>query len=61
MKVEIWSDVMCPFCYIGKKRFEKAVASLGVEEEIEVVYRSFLLDPELQTDPTTYVTEHLAA
>jgi predicted DsbA family dithiol-disulfide isomerase len=61
MKVEIWSDVMCPFCYIGKKRFEKAVASLGVEEEIEVVYRSFLLDPELQTDPTTNVTQHLAA
>ena len=60
MKVEIWSDVMCPFCYIGKKRFEKAVASLGVEEEIEIVYRSFLLDPELQTDPTTNVTQHLA-
>jgi predicted DsbA family dithiol-disulfide isomerase len=60
MKVEIWSDVMCPFCYIGKRRFEKAVASLGMGEDIEVIYRSFLLDPELQTDPSTSVTQHLA-
>jgi predicted DsbA family dithiol-disulfide isomerase len=60
MKVEIWSDVMCPFCYIGKKRFEKAVDALGMGEDIEVIYRSFLLDPELQTDPSTNVTQHLA-
>jgi predicted DsbA family dithiol-disulfide isomerase len=61
MKVEIWSDVMCPFCYIGKRRFEKAVNSLGLGEEIEVIYRSFLLDPELETDPSKNVTQHLAA
>ncbi len=61
MKVEIWSDVMCPFCYIGKRRFEKAVNSLGLGEEVEVIYRSFLLDPELKTDPTKNVTQHLAA
>ncbi len=60
MKVEIWSDVMCPFCYIGKKRFEKAVDSLGIKDDVEVIYRSFLLDPELQTDPNKNVTEHLA-
>lgn len=60
MKVEIWSDVMCPFCYIGKKRFEKALNSLGIEEEVEVIYRSFLLDPDLETDPSMNVTEHLA-
>ena len=61
MKVEIWSDVMCPFCYIGKRRFEKAVNSLGLTEKIEVVYRSFLLDPELETDPSKNVTAHLAS
>ena len=60
MKVEIWSDVMCPFCYIGKRRFEKAVDALGMKEEIEVVYRSFLLDPELETNPEKSVTKHLA-
>ena len=59
MKVEIWSDVMCPFCYIGKRRFEKAMKEQGVEGA-EIIYRSFLLDPELATDPNKNVTEHLA-
>tara|TARA_B100000508_G_scaffold141097_1_gene147076 strand:+ start:185171 stop:185806 length:636 start_codon:yes stop_codon:yes gene_type:complete len=60
MKVEIWSDVMCPFCYIGKRRFEKAMNSLGIEEDVEVIYRSFLLDPDLETDSSKSVTQHLA-
>lgn len=60
MKVEIWSDVMCPFCYIGKRRFEKAVDMLGLTGEVEVIYRSFLLDPDLQTNDSISVTEHLA-
>ncbi len=48
MRVEIWSDVVCPWCYIGKRRFEKAVETLrskGVDTPIEVVYRSYQLDP----------------
>ncbi len=48
MKVEIWSDVVCPWCYIGKRRFEKALEVLrekGVTEPVEVVWRSFQLDP----------------
>lgn len=48
MKVEIWSDVVCPWCFIGKRRFEKAVARLrekGVTEPIEVVFRAYQLDP----------------
>ena len=48
MKVEIWSDVVCPWCYIGKRRFEKALDVLrekGVTEPVEVVWRSFQLDP----------------
>ncbi|MBO0846627.1 MAG: DsbA family oxidoreductase [Nocardioides sp.] len=43
MKVEIWSDVVCPWCYIGKRRFEHAVAEFP--HEVEVTYRSFELDP----------------
>ena len=45
MRVEIWSDVVCPWCYIGKRRFEAALASFPQAEEVEVVWRSFELDP----------------
>lgn len=45
MKVEIWSDVACPFCYIGKKSFENALSEFADKEQVEVVYRSFELDP----------------
>ena len=45
MQVEIWSDVVCPWCYIGKRRFEKALAAFPHRDEVEVVWRSFELDP----------------
>jgi predicted DsbA family dithiol-disulfide isomerase len=45
MRVEIWSDVVCPWCYIGKRRFESALAEFEHAEEIEVSWRSFELDP----------------
>lgn len=45
MKVEIYSDVACPWCYIGKQRFERALASYAGDEPVEVVYRPFQLDP----------------
>ena len=45
MKVEIWSDVMCPFCYIGKRHFEKAIANLPFKNEIEIEWKSFQLNP----------------
>ncbi|OCT16083.1 protein-disulfide isomerase [Paenibacillus pectinilyticus] len=44
MQVEIWSDFACPFCYIGKRRFEKALANFAHRDQVEVVYRSFELD-----------------
>ncbi len=44
MKVEIWSDVVCPWCYIGKRRFERALADTGRTESVEVVWRSFQLN-----------------
>ncbi|MEV5281162.1 DsbA family oxidoreductase [Streptomyces sp. NPDC052811] len=45
MRVEIWSDIACPWCYIGKARFEKGLAEFAHRDEIEVVHRSFELDP----------------
>ncbi|AIR97682.1 DsbA family oxidoreductase [Streptomyces glaucescens] len=45
MRVEIWSDIACPWCYVGKARFEKALAAFPHRDEIEVVHRSFELDP----------------
>jgi predicted DsbA family dithiol-disulfide isomerase len=45
MKVEIWSDVACPFCYIGKRSFEEALGRFEHRDEIDVQWRSFQLDP----------------
>ena len=44
MRVDIWSDVICPWCYLGKARFAKAMGSFAHRDEVEVVYRSFELD-----------------
>ena len=45
MRIEIWSDFACPYCYIGKKRLEKALEELKKEEETKIVFKSFQLDP----------------
>ena len=45
VEVEIWSDVVCPWCYIGKRRFETAVAELAEEIDVHVVFKPFQLDP----------------
>ncbi len=47
MKIEIWSDVACPWCYIGKRRFESALAAFQHRDSVEVVWRSYQLDPGL--------------
>lgn len=51
MKVEIWSDVACPWCYIGKRRFESALASFPHRDRVEVEWKSFELDPSARTRP----------
>ena len=51
MKVNIWSDVRCPFCYVGKKKFEKALEQFADKDKIEVEWHSFQLDPTLETQP----------
>jgi predicted DsbA family dithiol-disulfide isomerase len=45
MKVEIWSDIACPWCYVGKRRFESALEQFEHHDDVEVVWRSFELDP----------------
>lgn len=60
MKVEIWSDVMCPFCYIGKRKFEDALSKFENKDQIEVVWKSFELNPSLVTNPDKNLTEYLA-
>jgi predicted DsbA family dithiol-disulfide isomerase len=61
MKVDIWSDVRCPFCYIGKHKFEKALEQFSNRDQLEVVWRSFELDRGLETDPGVNTIDHLAA
>jgi predicted DsbA family dithiol-disulfide isomerase len=51
MKIEIWSDIMCPFCYIGKRNFEAAMAQFPEKENIEVEWKSFQLDPSIPEVP----------
>lgn len=51
MKVDIWSDVRCPFCYVGKKKFEHALEKFPQAKNIDVTWHSFQLDPSLQTQP----------
>ena len=47
MKVEIWSDIVCPFCYIGKRKFEKALEDFAARDKVEIEWKSFQLDPEM--------------
>lgn len=58
--VEIWSDVVCPWCYIGKRRFEKAVEMLRDTANIEYVFRPYQLDPTAPTGAPTPVKEAYA-
>ncbi len=59
MRIEIWSDVVCPWCYIGKRRLESALAEFPHRDEVEVVWRSFQLDPSAPTTPTETVLDAL--
>jgi predicted DsbA family dithiol-disulfide isomerase len=60
MQVEIWSDVVCPWCYIGKRRFERALEAFPHSDAVSVTYRSFELDPDAPVERTGSHTEHLA-
>ena len=59
--VEIWSDVVCPWCYLGKRRFESALARFEHRDDVEVVWRSFELDPNAERNPSATAAERLTA
>jgi predicted DsbA family dithiol-disulfide isomerase len=61
MQVEIWLDIVCPWCYLGKRRFEHALESFDHRDEVSVVYRSFELDPSAPPGVTTPTIELLAS
>jgi predicted DsbA family dithiol-disulfide isomerase len=61
MRVEIWSDVVCPWCYIGKRRFETALAAFEHRDEVEVTWRSFQLDPAAPATTSGDPLDRLAA
>ena len=60
MKVEIWSDVVCPFCYVGKRKFENALKNFAHRDEVEVVWHSFELTPDFEPIPGESCHESLA-
>jgi predicted DsbA family dithiol-disulfide isomerase len=53
MDIHIWSDIVCPWCYLGKRRFENALALFDHREKVRVTHRSFQLDPARPRDETT--------
>jgi len=60
MKIEIWSDYACPYCYIGKRRLEKALESFSDREDIEISFKSFELDPSASYKTTTNTRERIS-
>ena len=60
MQVEIWSDVVCPFCYIGKRQLEAALEQLPDRDRVQVTWRSFQLGPDTKTDPARNAIQNLA-
>ncbi len=61
MRVEIWSDIACPWCYVGKRRFEAALERFSHRDEVEVVWRSFELDPGAPPERGGDRAAHLAS
>ena len=60
MNVEIWSNVACPWCYVGKRRFEQALAAFEHRDEVRVTWRSFELDPSAPRERGVDAATHLA-
>ena len=60
MRIEIWSDVICPWCYIGKRRLEAALSNFAQRDSVQVVWRSFELDPNAPRQRPGTLEEMLA-
>lgn len=60
MKIEIWSDFVCPFCYIGKRLLEQALENFSHKDQVEIIFKSFELDQNVRNDQSISVHELLA-
>ena len=60
MQVEIWSDIMCPVCYIGKRKFEAALEKFPKKNEVEIIWKSYQLDPNIKEQPGKDIYSYLA-
>lgn len=58
--IEIWSDVVCPFCYVGKKKLEQAIQRLNSEDKVEIIWHSFQLDPDFPKGESMPSTPYLS-
>lgn len=59
MKIEIWSDYVCPFCYIGKRELERALEEIGLSDQVEVQMKAYELDPTSSTTEAPPVKQTL--
>jgi predicted DsbA family dithiol-disulfide isomerase len=60
MKIDIWSDIMCPFCYIGKRKLESALQEFEHKDDVEIIWHSFQLDPAMKYKPGVSMHDYLA-
>lgn len=60
VKIEIWSDVVCPFCYLGKKKIERAIDKLNAADQVEVIWHSFQLDPNFPANTSVPSIQNLS-
>lgn len=60
MIIDIWSDIMCPFCYIGKRKLEKALEQFPHKDSVNIVWHSFQLDPTMEANPGTDIYTYLS-
>ena len=61
MRIDIWSDIVCPFCYVGKRNLELALAEFEHRDEVDVVWHSFELDPSATEHPAGSLPELIAS
>lgn len=59
IQIDIWSDMVCPFCYIGKKKLEKAIRELDASDRVKIHWHSFQLDPDMEAGKGVPATAHL--
>ncbi|MGQ7946119.1 DsbA family oxidoreductase [Flavobacterium sp. WC2509] len=60
LKIQIWSDIMCPFCYIGKRKIEEALSQFENKDSVAIEWKSFQLDPSFVATPNENIADHLA-